>query len=425
MNMKKIISSKTITVIFGIIIAFCFIIPTFASDLKVNDDLPVGTILKPGQVIGKVNNVYLEVTFEYTDESGYKNSFYYNSTSGQDFVVPNIEEAEQLDEYSQHDIPKKDQYGNDFVGWKITSSYEIYCNVRKSITLEPYYKNKYEITKQPTQEDTTVEVNYPENVQSYTWYKETKVKNAKSTLDRNEVLNSNNIVTYSNQQNTNENSLWKYSTEDNIWSKTGLDTAYLYGYFDVSNNEDDMNIIIKLDQTSTANGYFVINIYDMNNNLVYQTSKSISGYYSGQDMTFNLKYLKSNSTYKFLIEYDNNIYQEDENDYIKLKFNNIDVYTLDNVEVIQNQNKSTLESDMIDETKLYKVDILYKDNSKLSSNLFSAKKIAQNTNTIDNKKQDSDETNPLTIDNIYLYISILLISTITIIFATKKLKKTK
>ena len=425
MNMKKIISSKTITVIFGIIIAFCFIIPTFASDLKVNDDLPVGTILKPGQVIGKVNNVYLEVTFEYTDESGYKNSFYYNSTSGQDFVVPNIEEAEQLDEHSQHDIPKKDQYGNDFVGWKITNSYEIYCNVRKSITLEPYYKNKYEITKQPTQEDTTVEVNYPENVQSYTWYKATKVKNAKSTLDRNEVLNSNNIVTYSNQQNANENSLWKYSTEDNIWSKTGLDTAYLYGYFDVSNNADDMNIIIKLDQTSTANGYFVINIYDMNNNLVYQTSKSISGYYSGQDMTFNLKYLKSNSTYKFLIEYDNNIYQEDENDYIKLKFNNIDVYTLDNVEVIQNQNKSTLESDMIDETKLYKVDILYKNNSKLSSNLFSAKKIAQNTNTIDNKKQDSDETNPLTIDNIYLYISILLISTITIIFATKKLKKTK
>ena len=93
---------------------------------------------------------------------------------------------------------------------------------------------------------------------------------------------------------------------------------------------------------------------------------------------------------------------------VTVSFNNMDVYTLSDVENLNNETSKTLSDSSKDYGKLYHVNVIYKDDTVLSSNLFTLEKANQT------EIKEADQINPLTGDNLYLYIIIVAISIVSI-----------
>lgn len=399
--MKK--NNKLVAILFGIILTFCFIVPTFAANLKADDDLPIDTIINVGEVIKGVDGIELNITYCVHDEKGYRHDVYdYKKSS--DYKVLNLKEVEALDG-NYYTIPTKDSDGKIFAGWKVTSSRELYQGYDKSITLEPYYKSKYEIIKQPTSSDPSIDVTYEEDVLIYEWMKATKINNAKSTTNKSSITSMFN----ESESGTQSNAEWKYSKENSYWYKDSTGTSYLYGYFDSTDNYKG-NLELKFGQKSY--GFVTVAIYNASGERVLYKEKSIYSYNpeSGEDpydFTINLNTLSA-GTYKFIIGYENYRYDEYDNDMVTVSFNNMDVYTLSDVENLNNETSKTLSDSSKDYGKLYHVNVIYKDDTVLSSNLFTLEKANQT------EIKEADQINPLTGDNLYLYIIIVAISIVSI-----------
>ena len=395
-----------VALIFGIVCTMTFIVPTIANTLKTSDEFYIGKILYAGDEI-EYDGTNLSLDYCYND-----NYIYYDSS---DYGWNTTLKVANLSDIEEEYRPSDTLDGEKFVGWKVDYVYYEYSDDGR-IELVPYYENKYKIITQPTASSPSIVVTYPEDVDSYEWIRMSKTAGM-TTLTSSNKWNYSAGMTNLTSSDTGMTTLtssnkWNYSKERKSWYSNDTSTI-LTGYFDIT-DKSTKKIPIYFEESDERNTvYLHVTICNTKDNVIYENN-----IYKSKEIDYSFL---NNGTYEIEFDLKKEIYVEGYNNNIYIGLENTDFYTISDVEYLEDEVSSTLSKDAILENKAYMVNAYYKnDGGFLSSNIFEIKKEVANQ-TIEKE----DVINPLTGDNIYLYLVIGFVSTIMVVVIIYKLTPKK
>lgn len=383
--------------ILGIVLAIFVAIPVFATNY-VDNDIKIGNILCPGD-----NSISIESDF----------NVYYKKNPRVEIYKKREKTILSLKEYNSlsndaDEISEKNDKGEEFIGWKVISyktSGGTNGYVVKEIEVEPFYSNvKHKIIVEPETKKTEVNVSEEQDVKEYQWYKRVR---------------KNKLAAYTEDGTIDENyEHWRYDEETNTYSANEHYEHYIYlrGYIDFENdseiefnfNDDDAEWFNFHEERFDLSDYLII--YDISDERVlkrYIEKEKLSCENNQCKLKIDNKTLKAG---KYMIEIDSRYTN------LEVKFNNANVYTVEEVK-LDGENSKILSKG--EDGQEYFVTIEYNDGILLKSNSFKYEKNI--TKEIENKVTDI-VSNPLTGDNIIYTVIACLIALISIIFFTKKLK---
>ena len=244
------------------------------------------------------------------------------------------------------------------------------------------------------QKKTEVNVSEEQDVKEYQWYKRVR---------------KNKLAAYNDDGTIDENyEHWRYDEETNTYSANEHYEHYIYlrGYIDFENDSEiEFNFN---DEWFDLCDYLII--YDNSDERVLERcieNEKLSCENDQCKLKIDNKTLKAG---EYMIEIDSSYTN------LEVKFNNANVYTVEEVK-LDGENSKILSKG--EDGQEYFVTIEYNDGILLKSNSFKYEKNI--TKEIENKVTDI-VSNPLTGDNIIYTVIACLIALISIIFFTKKLK---
>lgn len=141
--------------------------------------------------------------------------------------------------------------------------------------LEPLWEIKYKFTKQPTAADLSAEVNYPNDVDSYQWYKVAPISEVTSTNEAVSVVNGSDFNITGESSYSSETG-WTGISEEFSYDESGEEIAsYLNYYYSIDLKAGDTITAEANDELITL----VLYIYDKDDekfDLVHYSNKKNS-----------------------------------------------------------------------------------------------------------------------------------------------------